>query len=355
MNSSPNNQLASHHAQAEPGLMRAMFTVPHSTAFHRWVVAVNFWIFVSCLSLALETVEPWATTYAHAFQVIELSAVAFFTVDYLANVYFAASRLQYIFSFWGLVDLISILPSYLMLLNLSALKGGKALRVVRVVRVLRVLKMVKMAAQSLALGDKAQRTSISTNLRIYFIALFSVVMISSSLMYYTEGVLYSPEHVAEGQAALDEKLKLEPLPADAPPEAAKFLPVDPISGNTIGEDKRFFTSIPAAMWWSVVTLTTTGYGDMYPVTFWGRVVAGGTMFCGLVLFGLLMNIVGKTLMVALFGETEEEASHHAAPAASRDHLVDTMLTLKLVTADQAAHMRALGEQEFNSLMGRLKQ
>ena len=60
-------------------------------------------------------------------------------------------------------------------------------------------------------------------------------------------------------------------------------------------------------------------------------------------------------MVALFGETEEEASHHAAPPASRDHLVDTMLTLKLVTADQAAHMRALGEQEFNSLMGRLKQ
>ncbi len=347
---------SSHHAHGQaPGVMRAMFTVPHSKAFHRWVQAVNFWIFVSCLSLALETVEPWATEYAHIFHIVELAAVAFFTVDYVANVYFAESRIKYIFSFWGLVDLISILPSYLMLLNLSALKGGKALRVVRVVRVLRVLKMVKMAAQSLALGDVAKRNSIATNLRIYFIALFSVVMISSSLMYYTEGVLYSPEHVAEGQAALDEKLKVEPLPADAPPEAAKFLPVDPISGNTIGEDKRFFTSIPAAMWWSVVTLTTTGYGDMYPVTFWGRVIAGGTMFCGLVLFGLLMNIVGKTLMVALFGETQDDASHHAAPVASRDHLVNTMLELKLVTADQAAHMRALGEHEFNSLMARLKQ
>lgn len=352
MNTSSHGHGASHHQHDEPGLMRAMFTVPESKAFHRWVLAVNFWIFVSCLSLAMETVEPWATTHAHWFRTIEFSAVAFFTVDYLANVYFAPNRLKYILSFWGLVDLISILPTYLMLLNLSALKGGKALRVVRVVRVLRVLKMVKMAAQSLALGDKAERTSLSTNLRIYFIALFSVIMISSSLMYYTEGVLYSPEHVAEGQAALDEKLKIEPLPADAPPEAAKFLPVDPVSGNTIGEDKRFFTSIPAAMWWAVVTLTTTGYGDMYPVTFWGRVIAGGTMFCGLVLFGLLMNIVGKTLMVALFGESEEEASHHPTPA-SRDHLVDTMLALHLVTPQRASQMRALGEHEFNSLMAKL--
>ena len=109
----------SHHAHGQaPGVMRAMFTVPHSKAFHRWVQAVNFWIFVSCLSLALETVEPWATEYAHIFHIVELAAVAFFTVDYVANVYFAESRIKYIFSFWGLVDLISILPSYLMLLYL---------------------------------------------------------------------------------------------------------------------------------------------------------------------------------------------------------------------------------------------
>jgi hypothetical protein len=149
-------------------------------------------------------------------------------------------------------------------------------------------------------------------------------MISSSLMYYTEGVLYSPEHVAEGQAALDEKLKAEPLPADAPPEAAKFLPVDPISGNTIGEEQAVLYLDSCG---DVVVgghADHHGYGDMYPVTFWGRVIAGVTMFCGLVLFGLLMNIVGKTLMVALFGETQDEASHHVAPVASRDHLVNTM-------------------------------
>ena len=81
------------------------------------------------------------------------------------------------------------------------------------------------------------------------------------------------------------------------------MPHDPISGNPIPEDKRFFTSIPTAMWWCVVTLTTTGYGDMYPSTVLGRVVAAFTMFAGLILFSILMNIVGKTIMILLFGET----------------------------------------------------
>ena len=80
------------------------------------------------------------------------------------------------------------------------------------------------------------------------------------------------------------------------------MPTDPISGSPITEDKRFFTSIPAAMWWCIVTMTTTGYGDMYPVTVGGRLVASFTMLCGLVLFGILLNIINKTMMVLFFGD-----------------------------------------------------
>ena len=98
-----------------------------------------------------------------------------------------------------------------------------------------------------------------------------------------------------GQKAIDAA-----TPAGQTPE--KFVPLDPISGNPIPEDKRFYTSIPAAMWWSIVTLTSTGYGDMFPVTVGGRIIAGITMFLGLVLFGILLNVIGKTLMVVLFGE-----------------------------------------------------
>ena len=56
------------------------------------------------------------------------------------------------------------------------------------------------------------------------------------------------------------------------------------------------------MWWCVVTMTSTGYGDMFPVTVGGRIVGGVTMILGLVLFAILFNLIGKTLMVVLFGE-----------------------------------------------------
>ena len=65
-----------------------------------------------------------------------------------------------------------------------------------------------------------------------------------------------------------------------------------------------FTSIPAAMWWCIVTITTTGYGDMVPVTVTGRIIAGAAMLSGLALFSLLMNVVGKTMLASLFGSHE---------------------------------------------------
>ena len=139
----------------------------------------------------------------------------------------------------------------------------------------------------------------SSDLKIYFIIFFSVLMISSTAMYFVEGGLYSHDAMEAGQHALD-------LKAAPGTEPEKFVPVDPIGGNPIPDDKRFYTSIPAAMWWCIVTLTSTGYGDMYPVTAGGRIVGGITMFLGLVLFGILLNVVGKTMMVVLFGEKLKE-------------------------------------------------
>jgi voltage-gated potassium channel len=88
-----------------------MFTDPNSRSFRIWVALINFWIFVSCLTLALETVEPYATQHAYWFRAVELIAVAFFTLDYLSNLYLAPNRIKYFFSFWGMVDLISIVPT----------------------------------------------------------------------------------------------------------------------------------------------------------------------------------------------------------------------------------------------------
>ena len=79
-------------------LIKRIFTDPTSEAFRVWVGLVNFWIFISCISLAGETVEPYATVHARLFDIIEYAAVAFFTIDYLGNLYYAKDRVKYFFS-----------------------------------------------------------------------------------------------------------------------------------------------------------------------------------------------------------------------------------------------------------------
>ena len=68
------------------------------------------------------------------------------------------------------------------------------------------------------------------------------------------------------------------------------------------------------MWWCIVTLTTTGYGDMYPVTVIGRIVAAITMFMGLVLFGILLNVIGKTMMILFSLPSKRTGLHCGMPA-----------------------------------------
>jgi voltage-gated potassium channel len=326
--------------------LHVMFTDPKAPSFLRWQRVLNLLIFTSCISLAFETVESVATSHQSWFYAVECTALAFFTVDYLANLYFAENRIKYMFSFWGLVDLISILPSYLMILNLTALQGAKVFRILRVVRVLRVLKMARTTLQEIT-AQKKTSNPIIANLRIYLIALFSVMMISSTLMYNVEGGFYFSDSLAAGQKALDAKLAADPASKDLPEADRKFVPVDPVGGNPIPADKQFFTSIPAAMWWCIVTLTTTGYGDMYPVSFGGRVIAGGTMLLGLVLFGILMNIVGKTLMVLLFGESVDEGRNDPP---SKDTVLKTMLETKLISGARYDELMRMSTEQMREFL-----
>ena len=218
---------------------------------------------------------------------------------------------------------------------------------------MRVLKLARQALEMLGSQITKKRNPLIINLNIYLITLFAVVMMSSSLMYYTEGALYSPQALADGQAALDATLQ----PGDEP---QVYMPHDPISGNPITEDKRFFSSIPTAMWWSVVTLTTTGYGDMYPSTVLGRIVAAFTMFAGLILFSILMNIVGKTIMVLLFGETldnqeqKDASADQKLGAQARDNPRATAIVLlekdQVLTPEEAAALARRSAREIREAL-----
>ncbi len=275
--------------------LKRVFIDPHYAGYRYWHSIVMVFIFVSCISLALESVQFLSDRYSVAFDWSEWITVLFFSLDAAANVYFSPNPMRYLFSFWGLIDIISVAPSYLMLLNLTAVRTTKMIRLLRVARALRVLKLARTAANDADGIEEEHKNPILANLKIYVIIFFAVFMISSTLMYYVEGVLYSEDSIASGQADLD-------AATPAGQQAAVFMPTDPISGVAITEDKRFFTSIPAAMWWCMVTMTTTGYGDMYPVTVAGRLVACFTMLCGLILFAILLNIINKTMMVLFFGD-----------------------------------------------------
>lgn len=274
---------------------RRMFTDPKYAGYRYWHTIVMLFIFGSCMTLALESVPDFETRFGSFFDLTEWVTVVFFTVDAAANIVFAPEPLRYVFSFWGMIDIISVAPSYLMLLNLTAVRSTKVIRLLRVARALRVLKLARSATNEAESAEEHASNPILANLKIYLIIFFAVFMLSSTSMYFVEGALYSADALQAGQASLDG--------ADlATAESRVFMPTDPISGNPIPEDKRFFTSIPAAMWWCMVTMTTTGYGDMYPVTVGGRLIACFTMLCGLILFAILLNIINKTMMVLFFGE-----------------------------------------------------
>jgi hypothetical protein len=164
---------------------------------------------------------------------------------------------------------------------------GRVLRILRFLRMLRVLRVLKLAKTAVRQQRESRERRFNTlklDLQIYLIALFSAVTILSTLEFYAEAEV-----------------------ANTP-----------------------FTSIPASLWWCMVTLTTTGYGDMYPSTIAGRVIAAVTMLTGLALFAMLMNVIGKTMLSSLFGASDLESHEHTVqrthPAADREDTARTAST-----------------------------
>ncbi|MFH1012547.1 MAG: ion transporter [Candidatus Peregrinibacteria bacterium] len=245
-------------------LLREGFSNERSKAYRIINDIIVLLIFFSIGSIVLASIEEFYLKYQTFFDTSEMIVVGIFTFEYIANIYVAKDKTKYIFGPWGIIDFLAIAPSYLNIIDLRAIKVFRVLRVLRFLRLMRMLRLLKLA-KHVAKGaeGKAQASKFDTlkmDLQIYFIALFSVVVIFSTLMYYAER----------------------------------------------GVQNTLFTSIPKAMWWCIVTITTVGYGDMYPLTTLGRLIAAAAMLCGLALFGLLMNVIGKSMMSSLFGAADLE-------------------------------------------------
>ena len=207
-------------------------------------------IVVNLVAVCLETIDSLFLEYKTIFVAIELVSVSIFSIEYVLRIWSRPSapdeygktatskRLGYIFSFTGIIDLLAILPSILPLLL-----GGVDLRWLRILRLMRLLKFshYSSALEDLFSAVQHERRSFAATLYLLILA----ILISSSLIYVFEQNV-QPEH---------------------------------------------FGSIPDAMWWTVVTLTTVGYGDIVPITVVGKFVATLTALMGVCVVALLTGIV----------------------------------------------------------------
>lgn len=202
--------------------------------------------------MILETVQSFSVQYAAYFAAFEIFSVVVFTVEYALRLWTCTiseqfrkplrGRLRFAATPLVLVDLLAILPFYLPMLI------GLDLRFIRSVRLFRIFRMLKMGRYSESLKTLLRVLKLKKEdlLITVFIVLFLLV-IASSLMYFIE--------------------------KDVQPEA--------------------FSSIPATMWWGIATLTTVGYGDLYPITAVGKVLGSLISVLGIGLFALPTGILAS--------------------------------------------------------------
>jgi voltage-gated potassium channel len=210
-------------------------------------------ILISALVIALETVPELPPTVQGALAAIEIVIVALFTLEYLARLWSAERPLAYATSFWGLIDLLAILPALLLLAP-----DWAALRVFRLLRLLRVLKLFR-AERAMARLARAV-ASCRADLGVFAFIALCVTYLSAVGIYHFE--------------------------AAAQPEA--------------------FGSIPESLWWAIATLTTVGYGDVYPVTTGGQIFTACVLILGLGVVAVPAGLVTAALLAEFRKQNEEQ-------------------------------------------------
>lgn len=220
----------------------------------RWDKILNAFIIILIIlnvaAVILETVHSIHDKYAGFFLVFDTVSVMIFTLEYILRVWSCNhdpkyqhsfhGRLRYMLSTEALIDLVAILPFYVHVVV------GLDLRVLRILRLLRFFRLFRLTAyMKSAKMVRSVFTSRANELKLSFVLISFVIIIASCLMYFAEH--------------------------DAQPDK--------------------FSSIPATMWWAVVTVTSIGYGDMVPISTLGKTLSGIISFMGLAIFALPAGII----------------------------------------------------------------
>ena len=200
------------------------------TAAGKWFdILLIIFIVGSVLTIILDSVASLNLKYGNIFKVLEWVFTIIFTFEFIIRLISIRRPMRYVFSFFGMVDILSILPTYLSLF-IGGAQHLLILRILRILRVFRILKLVRYTSEAQLLTQSLANSR--HKIFVFFFFIITVLILFGSIMYLIEG---------------------------------------PENG---------FDSIPAGIYWAVVTLTTVGYGDIAPHTVIGRLVASMIMLTG---------------------------------------------------------------------------
>ncbi|MCB0522014.1 MAG: ion transporter [Lewinellaceae bacterium] len=210
-------------------------------------VALLVAIVASVLVVILESVKEYQEQYGDFLYILEWIFTIFFTIEYILRLYSVYKPLKYSTSFFGIIDLLAILPTYLSLF----ISGTQTLLVIRILRLLRVFRIFKLG-HFLIEGDVILRSLKASRAKITVFLFFILLMVTiiGSVMYIVEG----------------------------------------------GQENSGFTSIPRSIYWAIVTLTTVGYGDITPTTEIGQLLSALVMILGYAVLAVPTGIVSAEMI-----------------------------------------------------------
>ncbi|WP_205503127.1 ion transporter [Rufibacter psychrotolerans] len=222
---------------------RILYTVIHGTdtpAGRSFDVVLLWTILLSTLTVCLESVPAIRQAYQVYFIVAEWFFTLAFTLEYFLRMYSHPRPLRYAFSFYGIIDFLSVIPTYVAFF----IPGFRFLMTIRILRLLRVFRILKLTsyvenAQIITAALKASFQKIT----VFVLAVFSLVLIIGTVIYVVEG------------------------------------------------EENGFTSIPQSIYWAIVTITTVGYGDITPRTPLGQMISSLVMLMGYAIIAVPTGIV----------------------------------------------------------------
>lgn len=221
-------------------------------------------IFASIVTVMLDSLQTWHNQYGTLFYYLEWAITLLFTIEYFLRLICITRPLKYVTSFLGIIDLLAIIPSYLSILFIGA-QSLIVFRALRLLRIFRIFKLTHFLSEMQFLG-----VAVSSSLRkisIFMMVVLTLIIIMGSVMYLIE------------------------------------------SG------KNGFSSIPDSIYWAVVTITTVGYGDISPVTPFGKFVASIIMLMGYGIIAVPTGIVTNEMAQAV---RNKQQKNDACPNCGRE-------------------------------------